>query len=447
LTSLVAAALLCAAVPGLADDPPEEPLPLTFKDPAVFCTVPGACNPSSPHHPLGMVVADLIDQDDYPDVAVVNSSHQSVSVFRNTGGWSSPNNALTHAPGSPYMLDGRTPYDVDAGDLDGDLDLDLVITVPRSGTFPGFTPGELIILYYDSQLGAFGNLEHVPLSDAVGDPPQGPAKPDPRGLEIGDFNQDGRMDIAVASSSFVAPFTFTNLGRVEVLYGQPGGSWSRELFDFQAEGVFACTEIVTARMSEHGPSGYKDLVVGTFATNLNEPKLIILLNNLGQFTPLVQDSGTNTLGIAVGRFGSDQCRDVVATRDTAGPDSIDLFSGTCTGFINPATPPSYALFPSTDPYGVDVGKLNLDGQRDIVVAAQHGEPCGGLHGGVAVYLGNADGTFQEPAELFCVDPDDPPKPCFVKIADMNQDTLNDIVTSNADSGKISVLINDSNSLP
>jgi len=421
--------------------PPDEPLPLKFRDPAVFCTVPGACNPSSTAHPLGLVVADIIGNDDYPDVVVVNRDHHSVSVFRNTGAWNDPANALVHVTGSPYALDGKSPYDVDIGDLDGDLDLDLVITIEREGSFENYTPGELIVLYNDSSLQQFGNLEHVALS---------PPASNPRGLEIADFDQDGRVDIAVATAFPSAPGTpGPDFARVEVLYGQSGGGWSPDMYDFSYVGptlITQCTEIVHARMTEQAPSGYKDLVVGTQVTGENPiPRLLILRPNpsTGSFIPLVQSSGTNTYGIAVGKLGTNSCRSVAATRD-ASTDRFDTYDGTCTGFVNPSD--SYLLSPAEDPYGVAIGKLNTDSYRDIVIAVQHGAPCGG-HGGVVVYLGNSDGTFAQPPAMFCVDPDDPPKPCFVKIADMNQDMLNDVITANTDAGKLSVLINDSFNIP
>ena len=52
-----------------------------------------------------------------------------------------------------------------------------------------------------------------------------------------------------------------------------------------------------------------------------------------------------------------------------------------------------------------------------------------------------DGTFSEPPIEFAVDESGfTPKPRFVKTADMDDDGLTDVVTSNASSHRIGVLI-------
>jgi len=106
----------------------------------------------------------------------------------------------------------------------------------------------------------------------------------------------------------------------------------------------------------------------------------------------------------------------------------------------------YALAEGTSPCGVDVGRINVDPKNDIVVALWAEEPCS-PGGGIGVFVGYGDGTFHEPPYLFCVDPGNSPKPRFVKIADMDQDTFNDVVTSNYDGHNISVLINAFDAIP
>ena len=64
-----------------------------------------------------------------------------------------------------------------------------------------------------------------------------------------------------------------------------------------------------------------------------------------------------------------------------------------------------------------------------------------------MFVGKGDGTFVEPPYLFCVDPGYSPKPRFVKIADMDLDGFNDVVTSNYDRHNISVLINALEAIP
>ena len=55
--------------------------------------------------PMGLVLADLIDSDDYPEVAVINSTAvKSVSVFRNSRDWTDPASALV--PSGVFLVPG-----------------------------------------------------------------------------------------------------------------------------------------------------------------------------------------------------------------------------------------------------------------------------------------------------------------------------------------------------
>ena len=93
-----------------------------------------------------------------------------------------------------------------------------------------------------------------------------------------------------------------------------------------------------------------------------------------------------------------------------------------------------------------VGKFNGNADNDFVVAIGQDAPCS-PGGGIAVFVGHGNGTFVETPYLVCVDPGNEPKPQFVRIADLNQDGFNDIVTSNNNSDNISVLINALEAIP
>jgi hypothetical protein len=107
--------------------------------------------------------------------------------------------------------------------------------------------------------------------------------------------------------------------------------------------------------------------------------------------------------------------------------------------------PVYDVAPGRDPFGIANGLLNTgDSYRDVVVACQHGGPLSYAHGCVAVFRGYNDGTFNTtPHYFFVTDHEDEniaPKPCFVQVWDMNNDGLQDIVTSNNTADRISVLL-------
>jgi hypothetical protein len=69
-------------------------------------------------------------------------------------------------------------------------------------------------------------------------------------------------------------------------------------------------------------------------------------------------------------------------------------------------------------------------------------------GGIIVFVGYGDGTFVETPYFFYVDdPGSCRDPYFVKVADMDQDGFNDLLTSNSGASSISVLINAFDAIP
>ena len=84
------------------------------------------------------------------------------------------------------------------------------------------------------------------------------------------------------------------------------------------------------------------------------------------------------------------------------------------------------------PVAVVVGDFNADGVQDLAVAYR-GTVWG--RGGVAVLLGNGDGTFQA-ASSFAVGA----SPRSVALGDFNRDGHLDLVVANAGSNSVSVLL-------
>lgn len=391
-----------------------------------FCTLP-ACAVS---RPLGLAVGNLMEADFYPDVAVVNGAvtggPESVSVFRNTTVWTTPQQGLA-AP-IIYALN-APPYDIEAADVGAnaaspspDGHLDLIVT------FLAGVNAQFAILYNDGE-GGFGNIQYVPLQHLDASLVFG--------LAVADFDQDGTNDVAVGGAKSIGPGRFE--GGVELQWREPsGGAWTSTFWTASAGGgvqLAPGTEIVAGKVQVEGPSGLPDLVMGT---NANE--MLVLLNTGERAFTATVEPGTQTLGLALGLFRPGPNLDLAVAGE--GENFVDRYFGDGLGGFQ-RQDPRYSVLPGQRPFGMAVGKVNVDAGNDIVVALATGGPCGIDGGGIAVFVGYGNGTFELPPYLFCVEPGGSPKPCFVKIADMDQDGFNDVVTSNnsSNSNSISVLIN------
>jgi hypothetical protein len=152
-------------------------------------------------NPQAVAAADL-DGDGRIDLAVANTGSSSVSVFGGRGDG-------TFAAGVNHAT-GPSPVALTVGDVDGDGRTDLVIP---TGTL-GYA-GQVTVLANDGR-GGFRAPAHYPVEGS------------PTAAAIGDFDGDGRPDLAVAN------------GKVSVLVNRGGGTFAAAVgFDAGGSGSLA----------------------------------------------------------------------------------------------------------------------------------------------------------------------------------------------------------------
>src|SRR6266700_513203 len=229
----------------------------------------------------------------------------------------------------------------------------------------------------------------------------------------GDFNGDGKLDLAVTD--------YSN-NNVSVLLGNGDGT-------FQAPRTFPVgIHPAQVAVGDFNGDGKPDLVV----SNVDSNTISVLLGN-GDGTFQAAQSlpvGLNPWYFAVGDFNSDGML-ALAVADID-DNTISVLLGNGDGTFQ-AAQTFGGVGPK--PQTVAVGDFNGDGKPDLV-APNYGSNS------ISVLLGNGDGTFQA-AQNYLVDS----APVFVAVGDLNGDGKPDLAVADLHTFNISVLINNSGGSP
>src|SRR6266852_3381655 len=315
--------------------------------------------------------------------------------------------AARNVPSSPLFLEApqydaaSTPQFVAAGDFNGDGKVDLAVAnycVDPTDLNSCLQSGSSVNVLLGNGDGTF--QPHVDYFTGTGSV----------SIVVGDFNHDGKQDIAVANICSDASCVASS---ISVLLGKGNGTFHPHV-DY-ATGP-APLSIAAGDLNS---DGNEDLVTADFAQGTVS---VLVGNGDGTFRHNVDyPTDTTPIAVAIADFNGDNKLDV-ASLNVLG-NSVSVFPGIGDGTF----PIHEAWGTGVLPVGVAVGDFNGDGRNDLAALNAGGT--------ISVLLGNGDNTFQAR-----IDSDTFVKPGPLASADFNQDGKVDLVTTNGNYSNMSILL-------
>ena len=312
-----------------------------------------------------MAVGDF-NGDGNADLAIVNNGNSSVSIFLGNGNG-------TFAAGQVYGV-GVSPIGVTVADFNGDGKLDLVVAIASNAS-----PSSVSVLLGKGD-GTFGAPTNYGVGGTVG-------------VAVGDFNGDGKLDLAVGHSGNPGP------GYIAMLLGNGDGTFQ--------QGPTSPSDNVPDSIgsADFNHDGKLDVMIGNYSTNFISVQLGKGDGTFGPATDYVV--GSYPFSGAIGDFNGDGKPDL-AIPNSAG-NTLSILLGNGNGTFKPAT----TLTGESNPASVTVADFNGDGNLDLAVTNLYT---------VMVLLGNGNGTFAAGPTL--------PVSGGVGIGDFNDDGALDVAVSN-----------------
>lgn len=332
--------------------------------------------------PSAIIAAD-VNGDGGPELLVTSRADNTLTVLLHNEDYQSIGSPYPTATGPAYLA---------LADINGDGQKDALVACNSAS-------GQDLSVLRGSGNGSFIPPVNFAIGTATG------------GVTAGDFNGDGKVDVALSIRS---------AGKVSVLTNNSPGAAVSFAMPYASYNVGR--EPVAVLAYELSGDGRPDII----SANYRDDQLGLLLSTAtGGFQQPTQTMqlGTGPIGLAVGQLTSDTRPDIAAVNFDSATVTVLKAQGDGS-FAKSATLPTAAK-----PIAVAIADMDQDGKQDLIVANSDANL-------VSVYLGNGDGSF-DPAQTFPVGM----QPWGITVADLDHNGLPDIATANLAGNDVTILFN------
>ena len=350
--------------------------------------------------PRSVSMGDL-DGDGKMDLAVANLNSSTVSLFRNTSAFGS---MIISSFNSKVDLSTESgPISVSIGDIDGDGKMDL--TVGYNGST------NISVFRNTSTAGSISFASKVDFATGFG----------PYSLSIGDIDDDGKMDLAVANRSS---------GTVSVLRNTSiNGSISfTSKVDF-----FPGFSPISVSMGDIDGDGKMDLTVANeTSNNVSILRNTSITGSINFASKIDFATGSAPYSVSIGDIDGDGKMDLAVANNGSANVSV-LRNTSITGSISFASKVDFAT--GFGPYSLSIGDIDGDEKMDLAVANWSSNT-------ISVFKNTSTaGSITSSSFANKLDFVTGNEPRSVSIGDLDGDGKMDLAVANRGSNTVSVLRN------